>query len=232
MSYIGVIGAMEIEINQLKEKMEIEEVILAASMKFYKGRYGERCVVIVRSGIGKVNAAICTQILIERFKVKAVINTGIAGSLENYIDIGDIVISVDALQHDVDATNFGYDYGIIPQMDKSIFDADQQLIYLAESVCEEVNPNIHVFKGRVVSGDQFIFRRHIKDKIKSRFGGLCTEMEGGAIAQTAWLNNVPFVIIRAISDKADDSAHISYSEFEEKAAEHSFKLVDGMLRKI
>ena len=232
MDYIGIIGAMEIEVNQLKEKMDVEEVVLVASMKFYKGRYGEKTVVVVRSGIGKVNAAICTQILIERFKIKAIINTGIAGSLKKDIDIGDIVVSEDALQHDMDATGFGYDYGIIPQMDKSIFDADKQLIKLAESVCREVNSDIRVFKGRVVSGDQFISKKHIKDMIKTRFGGLCTEMEGAAIAQAAYLSNIPFVIIRAISDKADESAQISYSEFEAKAADHSFRLVDGMLKQI
>jgi len=230
--YIGIIGAMEIEINQLKEKMDIEEAVTVASMKFYKGYYRDKSVVIVRSGIGKVNAAICTQILIERFKVKVVINTGIAGSLDKEIDIGDIVISKDALQHDMDATNFGYDYGIIPQMDKSIFDADEHLIRLAESVCQEVNSDIRVFIGRVVSGDQFISEKHAKDIIRSRFRGLCTEMEGAAIAQAAYLSNTPFVIIRAISDKADESARISYSEFEEKAADHSFRLVDGMLKQI
>ena len=153
-----------------------------------------------------------------------------AGSLKNVINIGDIVLSVDALQHDMDATGFGYEPGVIPRMETSVFKADEVLVNLAEKVCREVNPDIQVFRGRVVSGDQFISDHDVKERLIQMFDGYCTEMEGAAIAQAAWLNHVPFVIIRAISDKADGSAEMDYSEFEMKAIEHTVHLVTGMLR--
>ena len=127
-----------------------------AGMDFYCGKLKDKEVVIVQSGIGKVNMALCTQILADRFDVKAVINTGVAGGLYKDIEIGDIVISQDAVQHDVDATVFGYKVGEIPRMDTSYFEADKDLIELAKKTCDEVNPDIHSYVGRVVSGDQFI----------------------------------------------------------------------------
>ena len=156
MKCIGVIGAMEIEVEALKKNMNIEEIVDVASMQFCKGTYGDVHVVIVRSGIGKVNAGMCTQILADRFNVDMVINTGIAGSLQAKIDIGDIVVSTDALQHDMDATGFGYALGVIPQMETSVFQADEDLRKLAVTTCQRVNPDIHVYEGRVVSGDQFV----------------------------------------------------------------------------
>ena len=198
-------------------------------MEFIAGTLAGREVVVVRSGIGKVNAGICTQILVDLFDVKAVINTGIAGSLDGRIDIGDIVISTDALHHDMDAVNFGYPLGQIPRMDTLSFPADEKLIAVAEEACRQVNPDIHTWTGRVVSGDQFIADRAVKDRIIENFGGLCTEMEGAAIAQGAYLNQIPFVILRAISDKADDSATMDYPTFEKKAIEHSVRLVIRMM---
>ena len=232
MKCIGVIGAMEIEVEALKKNMNIEEIVDVASMQFCKGTYGDVHVVIVRSGIGKVNAGMCTQILADRFNVDMVINTGIAGSLQAKIDIGDIVVSTDALQHDMDATGFGYALGVIPQMETSVFQADEDLRKLAVTTCQRVNPDIHVYQGRVVSGDQFVSDQDRKDAILKEFQGCCTEMEGAAIAQAAYLNHIPFVIIRAISDKADGSATMDYSEFEAKAVEHVVNLMDGMLRSL
>ena len=186
-------------------------------------------VVVVRSGIGKVNAGICTQILADVYGVDAVINTGIAGSLNAAIDIGDVVLSTDTLQHDMDATGFGYEPGVIPRMETSVFQADENLRNLAKAACQKVNPDIKVFEGRVVSGDQFISDKAKKQYIEENFKGFCTEMEGAAIAQTAYLNNIPFLIIRAISDKADDSATVDYPTFEAKAIENSVKLVKEMV---
>lgn len=226
---LGIIGAMDEEVIKLKEVMEDVEITRKASMDFYKGTMSGKEVVVVRSGIGKVNAGICTQILVDEYNVEAVINTGIAGSLNPAIDIGDIVLSTDTLQHDVDATGFGYDLGVIPRMDTSTFLADEKLKKLAKASCEKVNPDIKVFEGRIVSGDQFISDREKKNYIVDKFKGYCTEMEGAAIAQAAYLNNVPFLIIRAISDKADDSATVDYPTFEAKAIEHSVKLVKDMV---
>ena len=232
MQTIGIIGAMEIEVTTLKERMQFEEIVTIASMDFFKGTYHGKNVVIVRSGIGKVNAAICTQILADRFHATAIINTGIAGSLQSSIDIGDIVISSDALQHDMDATGFGYPVGVIPQMETSDFTANAQLMEIARNACAKVNPDIHTHVGRVVSGDQFISDNDKKAFLKETFDGLCTEMEGAAIAQAAYLNHIPFVILRAISDKADGSAQMDYPEFEAAAARHSINLVDEMIKEM
>lgn len=226
---LGIIGAMDEEVSKLKEIMEDVEIRQKASMDFYKGKMCGKDVVVVRSGIGKVNAGICTQILVDEYGVDAVINTGIAGSLNTAIDIGDIVLSTDALQHDMDATGFGYEPGIIPRMETSTFVADEKLRKLAKESCEKVNPDIKVFEGRIVSGDQFISDKEKKDYIEKNFKGFCTEMEGAAIAQTAYLNNIPFLIIRAISDKADDSATEDYPTFEAKAIKHSVNLVSEMV---
>ena len=169
---------------------------------------------------------------IDVFHVNRLINTGIAGSLKADIDIGDIVISSDALQHDMDARNFGYARGEIPRMDTVSFPADSDLISIAKTACEEANPDIKVFVGRIVTGDQFIAERTVKNEIASWTEGYCTEMEGAAIAQAAYLNKVPFVIVRAISDKADDSASMDYPTFEQQAILHSVKLIEAFVSRI
>jgi adenosylhomocysteine nucleosidase len=222
---LGIIGAMDVEVAEVKKNMDNVTVETIAAMDFYRGILKGKEAVVVRSGIGKVNAAVCTQILADHYHVTAVINTGIAGSLKNEINIGDVVLSTDTVHHDMDATGFGYPAGQIPQMKEFAFRADERLRNLAEECCREVNPDIGVFTGRVVSGDQFISDRVKKQWISQTFGGFCTEMEGAAIAQAAYLNHIPFLIIRAISDKADDSANMDYSEFEEKAVKHSVNLI-------
>lgn len=227
---LGIIGAMEIEVNRIKEQMEDVSVTDKAGMSFFEGKWNGNDVVVVRSGIGKVNAAVCAQILVDTFHADAIINTGIAGSLKNEINIGDIVLSTDAIQHDMDAQGFGYAPSVIPQMEVSDFQADEKLIELAKKCCAEVCPDIQVFTGRVVSGDQFISDKKKKEWLSSQFEGLCAEMEGAAIAQAAYLNHVPFLIIRAISDKADDSATMDYPEFEAMAAENSVKLLADIVR--
>lgn len=226
---LGIIGAMMEEVAQLKEIMDAAEVISIAGMDFYKGKISGKDVVVVRSGISKVNAAVCTQILIDRFGVDAIVNTGIAGSLKAEINIGDIVLSTDAVQHDVDATIFGYRPGQIPQMDTFAFPADERLIQLAKECCQRVNQDIGVHTGRVMTGDQFISDKEKKRWIAETFAGYCTEMEGAAIAQTAYLNRVPFLIVRSISDKADDSAQMDYAEFERMAIRHSVRLTMAMI---
>ena len=232
MSVIGIIGAMEEEVADLKAEMSEVTIRKKAGMEFYRGVLEGHPAVVVQSGVGKVNAAVCTQILADDFHVDYLLNTGIAGSLQNSIDIGDIVISTDALHHDMDATNFGYPLGQVPRMEVLSFKADEAMAQLAKEVCEEVNPEIHAYLGRVVSGDQFIADSEVKNRILENFGGYCTEMEGAAIAHTAYLNKVPFVILRAISDKADNSATMDYPTFEKQAIEHSVRLTMGMLKRM
>ena len=232
MKTIGIIGAMEVEVAILKEKMEDVRIIKKASMDFYEGILAGKKVVVVRSGIGKVNAGICAQILADVFSVDAIINTGIAGSLNKNINIGDIVLSTDVVQHDMDATGFGYRKGQIPQMPVFFFNADDNLRRLAAEVCKEVNPDIQVYEGRIASGDQFVCNQDVKNRIVSEFSAYATEMEGAAIGQAAYLNEIPFLVVRAISDKADGSAQMDYSEFEKAAVDHSVRLTLNMLARI
>ena len=226
---IGIIGAMDEEVQQIVDVMEVTKVEEKASMTFNSGKFSGKDVVIVRSGIGKVNAAVCTQILVDDFAVDCVINTGIAGSLKSEIEIADIVISDDVLHHDMDATGFGYELGQIPRMDTLSFQADRKLIELAKASCAKVIPEVGVHVGRVVSGDQFISDKVVKGNISANFNGFCTEMEGAAIAQAAYLNKVPFLILRAISDKADDSATMDYPTFEAQAIKHSVRLIKELV---
>lgn len=232
MKKIGIIGAMELEVEILKEHMTTTHITQKANMEFYEGTLNGTDVVVVRSGVGKVNAALCVQILADLFEVTAVINTGVAGSLNAGLDIGDILVSTDAMHHDVDATIFGYQLGEVPQLGCREFIADRHLSELAVEVCREVNPDIKVSTGRVVSGDQFISSKAVKEHLIQEFHGDCAEMEGASIAHGAYLNKIPFVIIRAISDKADDSAQMDYPTFEKAAAIHSARLVEGMLPRI
>lgn len=232
MKRLGIIGAMEVEVARLKDLMTEKEEINRASLCFTKGVLQGLPVVVVRSGVGKVNAAICAQMLIDLFEVDCIINTGIAGSLNADINIGDIVLSTDTLQHDVEAVAFGYAVGVIPQMDTSVFVADASLRALAKKACETANPDLSVFEGRIVSGDQFIADKQKKNWLVSTFSGMCTEMEGAAIAHTAHNNHIPFLIIRAISDKADDSASEDYPTFEAKAVLHSVNLMTELCKQL
>lgn len=229
---IGIIGAMEEEVAALKEAMEIKDTIELASMVFCRGLLCGKEAVVVRSGIGKVNAGICAQILIDRFQADTLINTGIAGSLDAGIDIGDMVISTDAMHHDMDATKFDYPIGQVPRMDVLSFPADGELVKKAVQANEKANPDIHTFTGRIASGDQFVASKEVKENIVKNFRPLCVEMEGAGIAQAAYLNKVSYVIIRAISDKADNSATVDYPAFERQAITHSVRLVKELMTMI
>ncbi|MCR4956335.1 MAG: 5'-methylthioadenosine/adenosylhomocysteine nucleosidase [Lachnospiraceae bacterium] len=222
---LGIIGAMEVEVAKLKERMEHVEVTEKAGMHFYKGILNGGEVVVVQAGIGKVNAAACTQCLIDTYQPDYVINTGIGGSLNAEINICDVVLSTDAIEHDMDATIFDYPYGHVPGMDVLAFEADEKLRAIAKEACEKVNPHIGVFEGRIVSGDQFISSKEKKEWLVNTFHGFCTEMEGASIAHVAHINKVPFLIIREISDKADESAQMDYPTFEKNAIECSVRLV-------
>lgn len=229
---IGIIGAMEEEVAALIHQIEDDEVKTMAGMTFHRGTLWKQQAVVVQSGVGKVNIAICTQILIDVYEVDMVINTGVAGGLYKEINVGDIVISSDAVQHDFDVTGLGYKKSVIPGLDSSVFQADSELASMAKEACELVNPEIQCFIGRIVTGDQFISDNKKRAELIEEFGGYCAEMEGAAMAQVASLNKKPFVIIRAISDKADNSAPVSYKEFEEQAIIHTVKLLAAMFLKM
>lgn len=217
MKKLGIIGAMQEEVETLLEQLENKRESVRAGSTFYEGKLEGLDVAVVQCGVGKVNAALCAQILCDCYGVTHVVNTGIAGSLRAELDIGDLVVSRDAMYHDVDAVAFGYPMGKVPGMDVTAFPADETMISLAFAAAEKVNPG-HTKLGTVASGDQFVASRALKEKILALTNGLCTEMEGAAIAQTAYRNKIPFVILRAISDKADDSAEMDYPTFEKLAA--------------
>ena len=229
---IGIIGAMEEEVAHLKEAMQVVKTVERAAMTFVKGKLDGKDVVVVRSGIGKVNAGICAQILADLFEVDTLINTGVAGSLDAALDIGDIVISTDAVQHDMDVSALGDPVGQIPRMDTFAFPADERLVQLAVQANEEANPDIHTFTRRVVSGDQFVSDGAVKERLVTQFQAKCTEMEGAAIAQAAYLNKISCVIIRAISDKADNSSTMDYAAFEKQAITHTVRLVRNLMGKV
>ena len=213
---LGILGAMEMEVETLLGLLEEKNTTSYAATAFHEGKLDGLDVVVVQCGIGKVNAALCVQMLCDYYGVTHLVNTGIAGSLDPVLDIGDLVISRDAMYHDVDVTNFGYVMGQMPGMPVS-FEADKTMAALAFRAAESVNPG-HTREGRIASGDQFVCAQSLKDKIIAVTGADCTEMEGAAIAQAAYRNGVPFVIIRAISDKADNSAEMDYPTFERIAA--------------
>ncbi len=233
MKKIGIIGAMEIEVETLKSHMEIKRTVEKASMVFEEGVLNGVDVVVVRSGVGKVNAGICVQILADLFDVTHIINTGVAGSLDAAINIGDIVVSTDVMYHDVDATIFGYDLGEVPQLGVKSFVADQSMVKKTmEALQITAKEECAGYEGRVLSGDQFVASDDVKTRLVNQFKGSCTEMEGCAIAHASYLNHIPFVIIRAISDKADHSAEVDYPSFEKKAAGISAKLVEYLITTI
>jgi len=226
---IGIIGAMEEEIALLQQKAIITDTEQIIGLTFYKGTLHDKKVVFVKSGIGKVNAALCTQILIDRFAVDCVINVGVAGAVYKELSIGDIVISKDAVQHDMDTSVFGDPIGIIPRMEESYFKADKTLIELAQKCSMALTSKAKIFLGRIASGDQFISTPQGKQKIWDTVQGYCAEMEGAAIAHACYLNQIPFVIIRSISDDAEDKAHIAYEQFVKIAAANSSELLEKMI---
>ena len=214
---LGIIGAMDVEVATLKEKMEQVTTVNKAGAVYFDGLLSGMPAVVVQCGIGKVNAALCAQILCDCFGVSHIVNTGIAGSLDAKLDIGDFVISNEAVYHDFDVSALGYQIGQVPGLAVRAFPADKLLTELAFRVADGVCPG-RVQTGTVASGDQFVCSKEQKQTIIANTNGLCTEMEGAAIAHTAWKNGVPFVVIRAISDKADDSAEMDYPTFEAIAA--------------
>ena len=231
MMKLGVIGAMQVEVEILLSEMEEKTSRTIAGSVFYEGKLEGLEVVVVQCGVGKVNAALCAQILCDQYGVTHLVNTGIAGSLCADLDIGDLVVSQDAMYHDVDCVHFGYPYGRVPGLDVTAFPADETVMGYAFAAAEQIHPG-HTKIGRIASGDQFVADKALKEKIIAATQGLCTEMEGAAIAQTAYRNQIPFVILRAISDKADDSAQMDYPTFEAIAAQRCARVTTGLARRL
>lgn len=225
---IGIIGAMDEEIVRFKQGLSSTQESVKAGITFYSGKFYGKDVVLCKSGVGKVNASVCTQIIIDNFKVDKVIFTGVAGALNPILEIGDIVVSNDCGHHDMDATALGFQRGEIPFSNKSIFNADPKLIELAVQASSKVIEGKSI-TGRILSGDQFIADRQVVKSLHEDLHGDCTEMEGAAVAQVCDMFEVPFVIVRSMSDKADGSAHINFPEFTKLASQRSYEIVSRML---
>jgi adenosylhomocysteine nucleosidase len=225
---IGIIGAMLEEVELIQQKMTVEKTVRHAGIQFIEGSFCGKAIVVCKSGVGKVNAAMCTQALIDFFKVEAVVFTGVAGALDPLLNIGDIVISTDCMQHDMDVTALGFSRGTIPFQATSIFTADVNLSKFAYDASTKLFPD-QVKLGRILSGDQFIASRDKVAELYQELSGICTEMEGAATAQVCVTNEIAFVIIRSMSDKANGSAPDNFAEFMTQAALHSYQIVEEML---
>ena len=230
---LGIIGAMDVEVAALKEAMTAKVERTVAGSDYCEGRLEGLPAVVVQCGVGKVNAAMCVQALCDCFGVTHIVNTGVAGSLDASLDIGDFVISREAMYHDFNCStlNPNYAVGQVPGLPVLAFPADAGLVQMAFSAADGVCPG-HAHIGMVASGDQFVCNKAQKQMIIENTGALCTEMEGAAIAHCAWRNEIPFVVIRAISDKADDSAEMDYPTFEAIAAKRCAEVTRMMAKSL
>ncbi|HAZ96827.1 5'-methylthioadenosine/adenosylhomocysteine nucleosidase [uncultured Treponema sp.] len=227
---IGIIGAMSVELEFLKSKLEENSAeTKAGGMTFTEGKINGSSVVLVQSGVGKVNAALCAQRLILQFGCTHIINTGIAGAMAFGLKVLDFVASTDAVYHDMDATGFGYKKTEIPQMKCSDFPADGKMLEAARSAFKEFPAEHKLVFGRIATGDQFVSDKEKKSAIQETCSPACVEMEGAAVAHACWINEIPFVIIRCMSDMADDDGESTYSFNENEAASLSGSLVLSML---
>ncbi|MGO1922376.1 MAG: 5'-methylthioadenosine/S-adenosylhomocysteine nucleosidase [Jeotgalicoccus sp.] len=228
---VGIIGAMEPEVEILKDSMLIEKEETVAHTTAYIGTLNGQNIVLVQSGIGKVNASIITALILERYDIDYIINTGVAGSMDENLKVTDMVVSTEVAHHDVDATNFGYSYGQVPGM-PAVYTSDDMLVrqtLAALSLNDEINGS----SGLVVSGDSFIDSDAEKKHIYGNFpNAMCVDMESSSIAQTCWQFKTPFVIIRSMSDSANDAADMNYEEFLAKACVHSSEVVKSVLREL
>lgn len=218
---IGIIGAMKVEVDDLIGAMDTKAKTTIAKMDFYEGTIHGIPVVVVQSGIAKVHMAACAQILIDRFNVTHLMNTGVAGSTVPEVKIEDVVVSTEVVHHDLDATPVGFKLGEVPGC-PIYFPADKRLSQFFSEVIKKVaadtSPQTTVHFGRVASGERFVAEKTDKDRIANLFDAKATEMEGAALAQVAWMNDVPFVVVRSISDNANEDSPLDYPTFEKRAA--------------
>lgn len=229
---VGIIAAMEEELNMLVNTLQNCQEIHFGQFKYYTGQIYNVEVALLLCGIGKVNAAVGATLLIDKLLPDYLINTGVAGGFPKEVKVGDIIISDEVRHHDADATVFDYEYGQIPRM-PAAFVADPTLIKYASEVKLDDN-NVTIYHGPILSGDSFVHQPKQIDKIVERFPNImAVEMEGASIAQTCYLFNIPFVLVRSISDKVHEvgSSDI-YKKFMEKAAGNSKKLVLELIKKL
>lgn len=235
MKVFGIITAMEEEISDLKNMVEIAEIIESTKIKFYVGKFdSDKKIILVKSGIGKVNMASCAQCLIDKFNVDVLINIGVCGAINDELKVGDLVVAKDLVQYDFDLSAFKHPIGFIPDVEKKFFESDKKILELAETFCSEQEKNMYnennIYFGRIASGDRFICDPKDKEFIKKNFDADCVEMEGAAAAQVAFLNNIPFAVIRVISDGANSNAVESYNQSVDLVTKNYLKLIEYVIK--
>jgi adenosylhomocysteine nucleosidase len=228
---VGIIGAMDVEVERICQNVSGPILHQVCGLDFLEGFLAETPVVVVRSGVGKVNAALCAQLLITKFKITHLINTGVAGALASGLNVLDLVISTEVMYHDVDATNWGYESCTVPGMPRT-FEANQELVKIAAAACEKLFPNKTIIQGIIASGDQFIGSNEMKNKIKELCNPACVEMEGAAIGHVASINRIPFVVIRCMSDMADDNGESTARFNEKEGGDISAQVVCAILQSL
>lgn len=221
---IGIIGAMEQEIEIFKNKIENIQVTKIFGKTFYEGTWHNKQVVLTQSGIGKVYAALATQTIINHFGGTHVINSGVAGAISEKLIPGDIVVSTDLVYHDVDVTGFGYPHGQVPGTTSLFFEADKKMIDLVSDQ--------NIYTGRIATGDQFISDSNKKQWIRETFEPMCVEMEGAAIGHVCGINKTPFVVIRAISDTASGDAEEEFADNLQKGVERATGITEYIVENL
>lgn len=230
MKRYGIIAAMEEEMKEIEKLMNKKEFQKIYELNFITGKINKNEVVLVEAGVGKVNAARTTQILIDNFKVDAIINVGSAGSANDNLEIGDIVIGSKIVQHDFDITAFGHPKGYISNVGQ-FFESDSKLIKKVKEAISSIQDNEFKIKiGTIASGDIFCTELEMKEKIRTKFDADAIEMEGAAIGQVCKLDNIPFIIIRSISDKPNGENHITFDQFLEKASKRCAQIIKEFLK--
>lgn len=229
MKKLGIIGAMQEEVDTLIKMLDDKKCEKINDLEFFIGMYSNTQLIVVRCGVGKVNSAMCTQLLIDKFNPDAIINIGVAGAVADEVNIGDIVLSTHLVEHDFDCTTFGYEKSVIPRMKSSEFVADENLLNIARKSQNNLK-DISFFEGVIASGDIFVSSRQIKDELLKRYNAMCVEMEGASIAHICTLNNMPFLVIRAMSDKADGHAPDNFDEFVIHSAERAREFIQEMIK--
>lgn len=229
MKKIGIIFAMREELNSLLKYLKIEKEYNIFDLKFYEGRLGNNYCILTESGIGKVNSTRCTQILIDNMNIDMIINIGVAGGISNKIKVCDIIIGEKLVQHDFDITAFNHEKGYIPNVGVYV-ESDKKLINIAKECTN--NKNYNVVSGIIASGDIFCKETWMSEKINTKFNALCVEMEGASIAQTCYLSNIPFIVIRSISDVPNNNNVLTYEEFLKKSSDNVSDFVYEMINKI
>lgn len=229
MKYIGIIAAMDEEVEAIKKIMNNVSIKQIYELEFIIGKINKRDIVLVKCGVGKVNAARTTQILIDNFELDFVINVGTAGSLNENIEIGDVVIAEKLVQHDFDITAGGHEKGYITNTGKYFY-SDKDLVEKARKTMQEMKEQFNQFIGTIATGDIFVQDIQVKDRIKKEFDADCAEMEGAGIAQVCILDNIPFIVIRAISDKPNGNNNIDFETYLQMACERYAKFIDFFVK--